>query len=155
MSEMISMEIFTPRHEESNKKPFSREFLWYDNFYGKMIKFQCSALSYERVKEEYINLADGSKLPYSEATKEQKEEFDIQSDFRLFPIPVYHDIIVRESVGTKDSLQKVIDNFNNYSNSEVIKISEDDKSFIVSVDADYIDDIIFDLDRNRFEYGVL
>ena len=162
----LKLKIISEQHKESGEK--TSDFLWYDNFYKKMLKYTCNGLKYKIVPEKYIFANNGDKIELSEAIKQIMDYKDIESEdkaleiiekycevydtYRAKAFPIYND-------EKKEKLRKaseLFDEFLNYNETNIVAEEEDGEGLVVRANnREEWEELVYFLDRERVDYRIL
>jgi hypothetical protein len=142
----VRITVYKPIKNIEEKKDIKQPLLWYDTFYKKMLNFDATALDFDYRPEKYIELNDGSRVPESEATDQQKKEFAVQEIYLSRPKPRIEQRIIRRKEIDNDVLSDVTRDFD--------PIDETKETMVFSIPKNEEDDLVFILERKRLNYEI-
>lgn len=148
MSKKIKIFVHIP--EEKAKSFVKNELKWYDNLYRKMLVFEGSHLSFEYVKEKYVEMPGKIIIPENEATQEQKRKFGIKEKYRMRP--KVEQVSFSGQNKNPKKLKKWFENYLNYNNSSAELEDEGIDGFLFELDEKERNDFVYALDRDNFRY---
>ena len=151
----IEIEVYAPIVTETSKAVIEKEMFWYDPFYSKMVSIRGSSLKYVYVDEEYIDLDNGTRVPISEATRDQLEEYKVKKAKRIKAMPTIFSIKVDTKKKDKEAVNKWFDLYTNYNHTKAEIVSSDSGSVIFDVPKNEVGDFSYSLDRKGIKFRIL
>jgi hypothetical protein len=137
--------------KETKKEVLKQKLLWYDTFYKKMKEFHTSLLKYKQIKELYIELEDGSRIPLSEASKEQKKKYETKSEYRIIAEPIE---CIKKEVDyiNNKKVEKWFEDYHKYNNSESEIIERNKDGILINIPDKEMDDVLYDAERHNIRF---
>lgn len=126
----------------SIKRKLENNLQWYDNIKQEMLYFKGGNLTFKYQEDPYL-----IKLG-----KEERMKRRIMSIWRMLPKVTDLKIKIKKNVINKDDIHTWFNNYVNYNDSNANIENINEQNIEISVPDNEIDDFIFGLDRNRFEY---
>ena len=144
------MAIITIKYSVQNnfvREPLIQELYWYDNLKKEIIKFEGTKLEFEYKEDPYILSMNDS----------EKKEKGIKTTYRVLPKPVLVDVInynKKESKNNKKDVVKFFKDYLNYNNTDISINSESVDSISFNVKSEEVDDFIYQIERNGYQYDL-
>ncbi len=145
--EVYKLKIKNTKEIESKKSTF----YWYNTFYKKMEKLEGSELKIGYREEEYVELENGTRLPLSEARKEDKERFGIKKEWIQFPEAINRTQNINMISYDKEVIIKLVDEFSE-KREGVELYAEKPESIIFEIPDKYIKEFEQLMDSNNIIY---
>ena len=150
------------RHPEVDlkKQEDIREILQYDDFYGKLRIFKATRVVQKYIEEEYFEKENGIKIPYDEATDEEKRKYKKKTIYRYGYVPEIHNIVVNKKEIDNKKVFVFIQEYMKYNDIDLDIEEVNNNGCVVNVDnvdkqASILDAFLYDLDRKSFRIEVL
>ena len=142
----VHITVYKPIKKIEEKKDIKQPLLWYDSFYKKMLTFEATALDFDYKLEKYVELKDGSLIPASDATDKQINEFGVKQTYLSRPKPRIEQRIIRRKEIDNDAMSDLTRDFD--------PIEETEETIVFNIPKSEEDDLVFILDRKRFNYEI-
>lgn len=148
----------------------TKELIWFDSFYRRMLKFNCDGFKYERIEEKYI-IKNGNNIPLNEAVNEIIKNYNIpklsltekikyaekyldetcgiKKAYRIKAVPENYK---RKEKSKKKSIIQLFNEYENYNHSTVELLEDNNNEVIFEVNDKELEDFCYFLERNGIKY---
>lgn len=118
--------------KEIISKPVLNKLCWYDTVRQEMLEFEGTSLTFKYKLDPFL------------------QELGYDNPYRLLPEPVILDSKCPQSCSRDKEFEGFLNRYNNYSDEEVLLISNDEVGAIVQVPDNILDDFVEEANRNNF-----
>jgi hypothetical protein len=142
---MSSIRILFDIKEQSVKEKINKELNWYDNIKKEMQVFHGGQLTFEYKEDDYL----------IKMGKEEREKNNINSTYRLLPKVEDVEIVnynKKNILSNKNKISKWFSDYSNYNNTEITISDEDSDGIAFDVSNEEVEDFIYSIERNNFNY---
>jgi len=136
-----------------------REIIKYDDFYKKLRTFHATRVITKYIDEEYIEKEDGTRIPYDEATEDDKKKYKRKKISHYGYVPEIHNIVVNKKEIDNKKVFIFIQEYTKYNDIDLEIEEVNNNGCVININnvdkkASMLDAFLYDLDRQGFRIEV-